>query len=83
LRQTTQKITGAELKQNRTDNEIRMAFRHVAEAEVRIASQEELIVRLKRNNRPIEQAEALLQTMKSSLLQLRNHLDLMRELMKS
>jgi hypothetical protein len=77
-----QEFSGAEVKQNRIANDIRRAFRHVAEAEVRVACQEELIARLKRRHRPSEQAEGALHTMKNSLLQLRNHLELMRELMK-
>jgi len=47
---------------------------------MRIARQKELIGRLKRNGRPTDQAEAVLKGFEGSLLQLRNHLEIMQVL---
>ena len=70
------------MKRRRAQNELPPAARYIAEGEMRIAQQKELIGRLKKNGRPTDQAEAVLKGFEGSLLQLRNHLQVMQELMR-
>lgn len=68
------------MKRRRAQNELPPAARYIAEGEMRIAQQKELIGRLKKNGRSTEQAEAVLKDFEGSLLQLRNHLEIMQVL---
>jgi hypothetical protein len=64
----------------RAQSELPLAARYVAEGEMRISQQKELIARLKKAGRPTDRAESVLRGYEGSLLQLLNHLELMQEL---
>ena len=70
------------MKRHRTENDHQLALRYIGEGELRIARQRELIARLKKNGRFTDQAEAVLKGFEGSLLQLRNHLEIMQVLME-
>lgn len=53
----------------------------VADAEMRVAAQQRLIRRLARRGMPTSEAEGLLKTFNMSLMQMRNHLDLLQNLL--
>jgi hypothetical protein len=53
----------------------------VADAEMRVASQQRLIRRLARRGLPTREAEELLRTFNMSLMQMRNHLELLQHLL--
>jgi hypothetical protein len=59
----------------------RRALDCVADAEMRVASQQRLIRRLARRGLPTGEAEELLKTFNMSLMQMRNHLDLLQNLL--
>jgi predicted transcriptional regulator len=58
---------------------LQMAERHVAEQEIRVLEQENLIVRLRSEGRPSEQAEGILVEMRNLLDDMRDHLERMRQ----
>jgi predicted transcriptional regulator len=58
---------------------LQMAERHVAEQEVRVLEQENLIVRLRSEGRPSEQAEGILVEMRNLLDDMRDHLERLRQ----
>jgi hypothetical protein len=58
---------------------LQMATRHVAEQEVRVHEQEKLIVRLRSEGRPSEQAEGMLVEMRNLLDDMRDHLERLRQ----
>lgn len=70
------------MKQHRHENEFYLGQSFIAESENRISRQKQLIENLKRKRKPTETAEAVLKQFEASLLQLRNHMEVMRELMK-
>jgi hypothetical protein len=70
------------MRRQRTENDLQLALRYIEEGELRSSRQRELIGRLKKFGRSTDQAEAVLKGFEGSLLQLRNHLDVMQELMK-
>jgi hypothetical protein len=59
-----------------------MSQRFVADREQRIAKQRQLIADLKKRDRPTGQAEAILKRHEEALTTLRNHADIMQELLK-
>jgi hypothetical protein len=70
------------MKQRRSDNHLAMPQRFIAEAEARVKKQKQLIARLRESGHPTQEAEALLVEYVKALIRLRNHLDVMDELMK-
>jgi hypothetical protein len=54
----------------------------LADAEQRVKQQKQTIARLKRKGQPTAEAEEVLLGFERSLLQLRNHWDVMQELMR-
>jgi hypothetical protein len=66
----------------RASDKLTLAARYVAEGELRISRQKELIARLNKNGRPTDRAETVLRGYEGSLLQLLNHLEIMQELTK-
>jgi hypothetical protein len=58
------------MRRRRTESELPSAARYIAEGEMRIARQKELIARLKKNGRPTDRAEAVLKGFEGLLLQL-------------
>jgi hypothetical protein len=58
---------------------LQMAERHVAEQEICVLEQENLIVRLRSEGRPSEQAEGILVEMRNPLDDMRDHLERMRQ----
>jgi hypothetical protein len=61
-----------------TETALQMAERHVAEQEIRVLEQENLIVRLRSEGRPSEQAEGMLVEMRHLLDDMRDHLERQR-----
>ena len=59
-----------------------MAQRFIAEAEARVKKQKQLITRLRESGHPTQEAVALLVEYQKALIRLRNHLDIMDELLK-
>lgn len=57
------------------DAELAMARRHVAEGEVRIEAQKDLIGRLEDAGQPTELAEQLLASLEATMAQMRAHRD--------
>jgi hypothetical protein len=57
-------------------------LRFIADAEQRIKQQKQMIAQLRRKGQSTAHAEAVLLSYEQSLLQLRNHWDVMQELMK-
>ena len=70
------------MKYRRPLNEVQMGLRFIADAEQRIKQQKQIIAQLRRKGQPTGRAEAVLLSYVQSLLQLRNHWDVMQELMK-
>jgi hypothetical protein len=66
----------------RYGNRLALALRHVEEGQTRVVLQQQLIARLEIEGQPTKQAEEILSTFETTLLGLRNHLEIMRELMK-
>jgi predicted transcriptional regulator len=58
---------------------LQMAERHVAEQEIRVLEQENLIVRLRSEGRPRDQAEGMLVEMRNLLDDVRDHLERLRQ----
>jgi predicted transcriptional regulator len=58
---------------------LQMAERHVAEQEIRVLEQENLIVRLRSEGRPSDQAEGILVEMRNLLDDMRDHLERLRQ----
>jgi hypothetical protein len=59
-----------------------MSLRFVAHWEERIAKQEQLIAELRNKGQSTNKAEGTLKTYKETLIKLRNHADLMQDLMR-
>jgi hypothetical protein len=59
-----------------------LSLRFIAEWEARVAGQKQLLHELKRKRQPTHQAEANLLRCEQTLLQLRNHLEIIQELAK-
>ena len=70
------------MRQHRSENDLHLGQRFIAESEQRILGQKQTIKRMRRKGQPTEQAEAVLKGFEASLLQLRNHVDVMQELMR-
>jgi hypothetical protein len=70
------------MKHPRQPNSQDLGLYFIAEVEQRIKKQKQIIARLKRKGQPTAEAEAVLLGFERSLLQLRNHWDVMQELMK-
>ncbi len=70
------------MRQHRGENDLHLGQRFIAESELRIVRQRQMIERMRRRGQPTEQAEAVLKGFEASLLQLRNHVEVMQELMK-
>jgi hypothetical protein len=70
------------MRQHRSENDLHLGQRFIAESEQRILRQRQMVERMRRKGQPTEQAEAVLKGFEASLLQLRNHVDVMQELMK-
>ena len=70
------------MKYRRQFNDLQSGLRFISDAEQRIQQQKQIIAQLKRKGQSTSQAEALLLAYERSLLQLRNHWDVMQELMK-
>jgi len=70
------------MRQHRKENDLRLGLRFIEEGEIRVLQQRQLIARLKKKGQSTDQAEAALKGFERSLLQLRNHLEIMQELMK-
>jgi hypothetical protein len=66
---------------NRAEQPLEMALRHISECEARLEQQKQLIARLKKQGRSTAQAEDVLKVFEETLLQLQNHLEIMRQLM--
>jgi predicted transcriptional regulator len=58
---------------------LQMAERHVAEQEIRVLEQENLIVRLRSEGRPSDQAEGILFEMRNLLDDMRDHLERLQQ----
>ena len=58
---------------------LQMAERHVAEQEIRVLEQENLIVRLRSEGRPRDQAEGMLVEMRNLLDDMRDHLERLQQ----
>jgi hypothetical protein len=58
---------------------LQMAARHVAEQEVRVREQEELIARLRREGQATYQAEGMLAEMCNMLVAIRDHLERLQQ----
>jgi hypothetical protein len=69
------------MKQNRCHNDLRRAMHFVAQGELQIAKQRQLIERLKSQGGATKQAEAVLITLQRSHLQMSNYLETLRALM--
>lgn len=63
-------------------NDFHLSQQYLAESELRVIRQQQLIGKLKRQGRATDQAEKLLKDFEKTLLSLRNHLHIMEELMK-
>ena len=70
------------MRQHRSENDLHLGQRFIVESELRIVRQRQMIERMRRKGQPTEQAEAALKGFEASLLQLRNHVDVMDELMR-
>ena len=66
--------------QNKNDRQLALGF--VKDSEARVLQQKQLIARLKHEHESTEYAEAVLSEFEANLQSLRNHLELMQELMK-
>lgn len=65
----------------RTGNDpLRLAERYITEHEIRVMRQKQAIEGLKRADRPTADAERVLKMLEVNLLKLRNHQNIMREL---
>jgi hypothetical protein len=71
------------MKQNRRENDLRRALHFLAEGELRVAKQQELIARLKSKGRSTKQAEDVLDQLQRTLLQMRNYLATLQSLRTS
>ena len=67
----------------RTERDIPLSLRHIADWEQRIVRQKQLIVELQLKHCSTAQAEAELQRLEHTLIMLRNHHDVMQNLTKS
>ena len=67
----------------RTERDIPLSLRHIADWEQRIVRQKELIVELQLKRRSTAQAVAELQRLEHTLVMLRNHHDVMQNLTNS
>jgi hypothetical protein len=63
-------------------NSRQLALSFVKDSEARVLQQKQLIARLKHKRQSTEYAEAVLNEFEANLRSLRNHLELMQELMK-
>jgi cell division protein FtsB len=63
-------------------NQFHLSQRYLSESELRVIRQEQAIEKLKRQGRSTEQAEKVLEEFKKTLHSLRNHLQIMEELMR-
>ena len=70
------------MRQHRSENDLHLGQRFIAESELRIVRQRQMVERMRRKGQPTEQAEAVLKGFEASLLQLRNHVEVMQELMR-
>jgi hypothetical protein len=70
------------MRQHRSENDLHLGQRFIVESELRIVRQRQMIERMRRKGQPTEQAEAVLKGFEASLLQLRNHVEVMQELMR-
>jgi hypothetical protein len=68
------------MRHNRQDNDLLRAVHYVAEGELQIASQKQLIRNLRCKGRSTTQAEVILAALERSHLQMRNYLEILREL---
>jgi hypothetical protein len=59
-----------------------LALGFVKASETRVLQQKQLIARMKRNGRSTKQAEEVLRDFEAALLTIRNHLEVMQELMR-
>ena len=59
------------MRQHRSENDLHLGQRFIAESEQRILGQKQTIKRMRRKGQPTEQAEAVLKGFEASLLQLR------------
>jgi hypothetical protein len=69
-------------KRHRNGDGLKLSLHFIANADMRVLHQKQLVARLKRKGEPTEQAEAALKGFERTLLQLQHHLEIMRELMK-
>jgi hypothetical protein len=68
-------------RRRRITGEMSMSLGFIADREQRIARQRQLIADLKKRGRPTGQAETILKRHEDALRTLRNHADIMQELM--
>ena len=59
-----------------------LSLRYVADCEERVSQQEKLITELREKGQSTKRAEAALREYQTSLLQLRNHAQVMQEIMR-
>jgi hypothetical protein len=63
------------------ENKLHLAMQYLAEGESRVLRQQRLIALLKSRHSSTERAEDILKGFQQTLQKLRNHIDIMRELM--
>jgi len=68
------------MRNNRRENDLARALRFVANGEQQIAHQRHLIAELKSKGRSTQRAEALLETLQRSHLQMQNYLRVLQTL---
>jgi hypothetical protein len=68
------------MRNNRQENDLRRAVHFVTEGELRIAKQEQLILHLKDKGRSTKQAEAVLEELQRTHLQMCNYLETLQSL---
>jgi hypothetical protein len=68
-------------RRRRISGEMSMSLGFIADQEQRVTKQRQLIADLKNRGRPTGQAEAILKRHEEALTTLRNHADIMQELM--
>lgn len=66
----------------RTTGEMSMSLRFIVDREQRIAKQRQLIAEMKKSRRPTGRAEAVLKRHQEALTTLRNHADIIQDLMR-
>jgi hypothetical protein len=71
------------MRRQRRQNELYLGMRFITEGEMRLVRQRQLIARLKKQGRPTSQAESVLVTFELMVFKLRNHLEVMKTLMRA